>query len=40
MKTNIVKSFFIDALYAIMAGVPAKKIGHIDRETGEYVYEK
>lgn len=26
--------------YAIMAGVPAKKIGHIDRETGEYIYEK
>ncbi len=26
--------------YAIMAGIPAKKIGHIDRETGEYIYEK
>ena len=26
--------------YAIMAGVPARKIGHIDRETGEYIYEK
>ena len=24
--------------YAIMAGVPAKKIGHIDPESGEYVY--
>ena len=26
--------------YAIMAGIPAKKIGHIDRETGEYIYGK
>ena len=26
--------------YAIMAGVPAKKIGYIDRETGEYIYGK
>ena len=26
--------------YAIMAGIPAKKIGHIDRETGEYIYDK
>ena len=26
--------------YAIMAGIPAKKIGHIDRVTGEYIYEK
>ena len=26
--------------YAIMAGIPAKKIGYINRETGEYVYEK
>ncbi|MBQ8759719.1 MAG: acyltransferase [Clostridia bacterium] len=26
--------------YAIMAGVPAKKIGHIDKETGEYIYGK
>lgn len=24
--------------YAIMAGVPAKKVGYIDRETGEYVW--
>lgn len=24
--------------YAIMAGIPAKKIGHIDRETGEYIW--
>lgn len=26
--------------YAIMAGVPAKKIGYIDKETGEYIYGK
>ena len=26
--------------YAIMAGIPAKKIGYINKETGEYVYEK
>ena len=26
--------------YSIMAGVPAKKIGHIDAKTGEYVWEK
>ncbi len=26
--------------YSIMAGVPAKKIGHINPETGEYVWEK
>lgn len=26
--------------YAIMAGVPAKKIGRIDRESGEYIWEK
>ena len=26
--------------YAIMAGVPAKKIGRIDPESGEYIWEK
>lgn len=26
--------------YAIMAGVPAKKIGHIDPVSGEYIWEK
>ena len=26
--------------YAIMAGIPAKKIGHIDSKTGEYIYDK
>lgn len=26
--------------YAIMAGIPAKKIGHIDPETGKYVWKK
>ena len=26
--------------YSIMAGVPAKKIGHINPETGEYVWKK
>jgi len=25
--------------YSIMAGVPAKKIGHIDPETGKYIWE-
>jgi acetyltransferase-like isoleucine patch superfamily enzyme len=24
--------------YSIMAGVPAKKVGHIDKETGEYIW--
>jgi maltose O-acetyltransferase len=26
--------------YAIMAGVPAKQAGHIDSETGEYIWYK
>ena len=26
--------------YAIIAGVPAKQVGHIDKETGEYVWYK
>lgn len=26
--------------YAIMAGIPAKKIGHINPVTGEYIWEK
>ena len=26
--------------YSIMAGVPAKKIGHIDSETGKYIWDK
>lgn len=24
--------------YSIMAGVPAKKVGHIDKDTGEYIW--
>lgn len=26
--------------YAIIAGLPARIVGHIDRETGEYIWEK